>query len=424
MGKIVRVKLPDLGEGLAEAEIVEWLVKEGDTVKQFQPMVKVLTAKATMEIPSPHTGRVVRLLAKPGDVVRVGEPLIEIEVEGEAPAGAPEARPEAQAAAAGPVAGAEAPKRPAEARPRRLVRAPPRVRKLARQLGVNLEEIEGTGPRGAITEEDVRRAAAKLRAAAPAAEAPAAPAPAPAPRVEAEAVAEERIPLRGIRRMMAKTMAESKSRIPHAYLAEEVDLTELFKLRDSLKREAEEKGVRLTILPFILKAVARALRKYPLMNAELDEERMEVVVKKRVNLGVAVDTPHGLVVPVIKDVDRKGLFRIARELAELAEKAREMKLEPSDVTGATFTVTNVGSIGSVLGFPVIYPPNVAILGIHRAVERPVLMEGELKPRKIAYISLSFDHRVIEGAYAARFLMEVKRLLENPALIFASEEEFQ
>ncbi|MCE4611917.1 MAG: 2-oxo acid dehydrogenase subunit E2 [Desulfurococcales archaeon] len=418
MGRVIQVKLPDLGEGLAEAEIVEWLVKEGDRIKQFQPMVKVLTAKATMEIPSPYTGRVVKLLAKPGDVVQVGQPFVEIEVEEEAPVPAREEKPEAK-----PSEAKEAPAR-AEARleavavrrPRRLIRAPPRVRKLARQLGVKLEEIEGTGPRGAITEEDVRRAAEKLKAPPP-------PQPQP-PAVKVEAVEEERVPLRGIKRIMAKTMSESKSRIPHAYLAEEVDLTELFRLRESLRREAESKGVRLTILPFILKAVARALKKYPLMNSELDEERMEIVVKKRVNLGIAVDTPHGLVVPVIKDVDRKGLFRIARDLEELASKAREMKLSTDDVTGATFTVTNVGSIGSVLGFPVIYPPNVAILGIHRAVEKPVFVEGELKPRRLAYISLSFDHRVIEGGYAARFLVEVKRMLENPALIFASEEEFE
>ncbi len=417
MGRVIRVKLPDLGEGLAEAEILEWLVKEGDTVKQFQPMVKVLTAKATMEIPSPYTGKVVRLLAKPGDVVRVGEPFIEIEVEEGVAARAEEReakpakaeKPPAEAKAAAP----EAPRAKA-----RLVRAPPRVRKLARQLGVRLEEIQGTGPRGAITEEDVRRAAERLKARPPA------PAPAVEARPAAEVVAEERIPLRGIKRVMAKTMAESKSKIPHAYLAEEVDLTELFKLRESLKPEAEAKGVRLTILPFILKAVAKALRKYPLLNSELDEERMEIVVKKRVNLGVAVDTPHGLVVPVIKDVDRKGLFRIARELEDLAAKAREMKLSPDDVAGATFTVTNVGSVGSVIGFPVIYPPNTAILGIHRAVEKPSYVGGELKPRRMAFISLSFDHRVIEGAYAARFLMEVKRLLENPALIFASEEEFE
>ncbi|BAA80672.1 pyruvate dehydrogenase complex, E2 component [Aeropyrum pernix K1] len=412
MGRIVQVKLPDIGEGIAEGEIVEWLVEEGAVVKQFSPLVRVLTAKATVEIPSPYTGRVVRLLAKPGDVVRVGDPIIEIEVEeGEAPK-APEAA-EKPSATVEPPKAEEAAAPPPQAAPAILVRAPPRVRRLARQLGVDLARVRGTGPRGAITEDDVRRAAAML-ATAPKPEAP--------PPVAEEA--EERIPVRGIKRSMAQSMSLSKSKIPHAYIAEEVDFTELSKLREALKRDAEEKGVRLTYLPFVFKAVAKAIRKYPLVNSEFDEEKMEIVVKKAVNIGFAVDTPHGLVVPVVKNVEKKGLFAIAREIADLTAKAREMRLSLEEVSGATFTITNVGSIGSVIGFPVIYPPNVAILGVHRLVERPVYVDGELKPRKIGFVSLSFDHRALEGAYATRFLMEVKRLLENPALLFAEDYEFR
>ncbi len=433
MDKIVKIKLPDIGEGIAEGEIVEWLVKEGDSVKQFQPVVKVLTAKATVEIPSPVTGVVRRLLAKPGDVVQVGEPIMEIEVGGapgkkaeEKPAEAEKTVEEKQAAAE--EAGGTAQPQPVEARepvekPRILVRAPPRVRRLARQLGVDLALVKGTGPRGAITEDDVRRAAEELKAkVAPAPPKPAQPLQQPS---AVEAVAEEeRVPLRGVRRVMAQTMSLSKSKIPHAYLIEEVDFTELAKLRESLKPLAKEKGVKLTYLPFIIKAVVKALKAYPWLNASLDDEKMELVVKKYYHIGIAVDTPHGLMVPVIRDADKLGLFALAREISRLAEKARSQNLSLEEATGATFTVTNVGSVGSIMGLPVIYPPNVAILGVHRMVERPMFVGDEIKPRKIVYLSLSFDHRAIEGAYAARFLTELKRLLENPALIFAADDEFQ
>ncbi|MCE4615586.1 MAG: 2-oxo acid dehydrogenase subunit E2 [Aeropyrum sp.] len=421
MPRIVQVKLPDIGEGIAEGEIVEWLVEEGGEVKQFQPMVRVLTAKATVEIPSPYTGRVARLLAKPGDVVNVGDPIAEIEVsDGSETTRVEEATSPQQATMSG--GGAKTSKeervKPKQAaRSQVLIRAPPRVRKLARKLGVDLALVKGTGPKGAITEEDVRRAAREIAAVAR-------PAREPVVEPTQQQALEERLPLRGVKRAMAQSMSLSKSRIPHAYIAEEVDFTELSRLRESLKSDAEEKGVKLTFLPFIFKAVVKALKKYPLMNAELDEDKMEIVVKHYYNIGFAADTPQGLVVPVVKNVEKKGLFAIAREIAELTRKAREGRLELEDVSGATFTITNVGSIGTVIGFPVIYPPNVGIIGVHRIVERPVYIGGEIKPRKIAIISLSFDHRVVEGAYATRFLMEIKKLLENPALLFAEDHEFQ
>jgi pyruvate dehydrogenase E2 component (dihydrolipoamide acetyltransferase) len=398
-----QIKLPDIGEGLSEGEIVEWLVKEGDFVKQFQPVVRVLTAKATVEIPSPFEGRIVRLLAKPGDVVKVGAPIAEVEVSeaGEGVAGAPKAVgvEEVEVKERG-VAGAP-------------IRAPPRVRKLARELGVDLSKVKGTGPGGVITEADVLRYVEESKRAAEVAEKPAL----------VEGVV-ERIPLRGVKRIMASKMVESKSRIPHAYIVEEVDVTELIKLRDALRQDAESKGVKLTLLPFIVKAVVKALKEYPLLNATLDYEKGEIVVKKNYNIGIAVDTPQGLVVPVIKDADRKGLYQIAREIASLAEKAREGKLSLEDVTGGTFSITNIGSIGTVFGMAVINYPEAAILGVHRVMEVPRYVDGELKPRKVVYLSLSFDHRFIEGAYAARFLLSVKRYLENPALLMASEDEFK
>jgi len=399
-----QVKLPDIGEGLVEGEIVEWLVKEGDYVKMFQPLVRVLTAKATVEIPSPFEGRILRLLAKPGDVVRVGAPIAEIE--------APEVQVAIGAPGASDVERVEARESAREAL-QVPVRAPPRVRKLARESGVDLSKVKGTGPGGVITEEDVLRYAEESKKAA---EAPRQPA-----LVEG---AVERVPLKGIRRIMASKMVEAKSRIPHAYIVEEVDVTELVKLRDVLRQDAESKGVKLTLLPFIVKAVVKALKEYPLLNASLDEERGEIIIKKFYNIGVAVDTPQGLVVPVIKGADGKGLYQIAREIGELAEKAREGKTSLEDVTGGTFSITNIGSVGTVLGMAIINYPEAAILGVHRLVEVPRYVDGELKPRKIVYLSLSFDHRFIEGAYATRFLLAVKRYLENPAILMASEEEFK
>jgi pyruvate dehydrogenase E2 component (dihydrolipoamide acetyltransferase) len=399
-----QVKLPDIGEGLVEGEIVEWLIEEGDYVKMFQPLVRVLTAKATVEIPSPFEGRILRLLARPGDVVRVGAPIAEIE--------APEVQVAAGAPGASDVERVEARESAREAL-QVPVRAPPRVRKLARELGVDLSKVKGTGPGGVITEEDVLRYAEESKKAA---EAPRQPA-----LVEG---AVERVPLKGIRRIMASKMVEAKSRIPHAYIVEEVDVTELVKLRDVLRQDAESKGVKLTLLPFIVKAVVKALKEYPLLNASLDEERGEIIIKKFYNIGVAVDTPQGLVVPVIKGADGKGLYQIAREIGELAEKAREGKTSLEDVTGGTFSITNIGSVGTVLGMAIINYPEAAILGVHRLVEVPRYVDGELKPRKIVYLSLSFDHRFIEGAYATRFLLAVKRYLENPAILMASEEEFK
>ncbi|MEM2223583.1 MAG: dihydrolipoamide acetyltransferase family protein [Acidilobaceae archaeon] len=394
-----QVKLPDIGEGLTEGEIVEWLVKEGSYVKQFQPLVKVLTAKATVEIPSPFEGLIVRILAKPGDVVKVGEVLVEIETEAR-----------------------EAPKiEEKEVHLERgeaiVIRAPPRVRKLARELGVDLSKVKGTGPGGVITESDVLRYAEEMKKSIEV----------KVRESERQLVAEgrvERIKLAGIKRIMATKMSESKSKVPHAYIAEEVDYTEVMKLKDMLKSVAEARNIKLTLLPFIVKAVVKALKEYPLLNASLDEERGEIIVKKYYNIGIAIDTESGLVVPNIKDSDKKGLFQIAREINELIEKARGGKLSLDDVKDGTFSITNIGSIGTVIGMAVINYPEAAILGVHRVMDIPRFIDNEIKLRKIGYITLSFDHRFIEGAYATRFLLEVKRLIENPALLLASEEEFK
>ena len=417
MPRVEKVKLPDIGEGIAEGEIVRWLVKEGDQIKQFQSMVEVLTDKASVEIPSPHTGRVVRLLAKEGERVRVGTVIAEIEVEDtQHQTVVQEAEKEA------PPKTVETPAKPQEQVARQIVRAPPSVRRLAQELGVDLSLVTGTGPGGVITKEDVMKfyeEHVKPKLAAQQA-VPAAPVTPPAQVVAPV----ERIPLRGIKRRMAEKMAEAKSKIPHVYLAEEVDVTELVRLRENLKRIAESRGVKLTYLPFIIKAVIKALKEFPLLNASLDEARGEIVVKKYYNIGIAVDTEQGLVVPNIKNADKKGLFQIAREIEELAEKARQGKLSLEDIRDGTFTITNVGAIGSTVGFPIINYPESAILGIHRIVKKPGYYEERLEPRYYLNISLSFDHRFIEGGYAARFLSTLKSYLENPLLFLAQEDEFK
>ncbi len=397
---VKQVKLPDIGEGISEGEIIEWLVKEGSYVKQFQPIVRVLTAKATVEIPSPYEGVVVKILAKPGDIVPVRAPIAEVDVT--------EAVPEAVETlqTTTPVIVEKTEVREA------LVRAPPRVRKLAKELGVSLAEVRGTGPGGVITEADVLRHAEEAKR-----KVEVKPAPPPAEAVE-------RVPLKGVRRFMASKIAEAKAKIPHAYIAEEVDFTELVRLRESLKAEAESRGVKLTLLPFIVKAVVKALREYPLLNSSFDEERGEIIVKKYYNISIAIDTPQGLVVPVIRDVDRKGLFQVAREIAEITDRAREGKLGLEDVRDGTFSITNIGSIGSVFGMAIINYPESAILGVHRVFDAPRYVEGEVKVRKVGYVTLSFDHRFIEGAYATRFLVKLKTLLENPVMILASDEEFR
>jgi len=406
MSRVVTYKLPDIGEGIAEGEIIKWLVKEGETVKQFQPIVEVLTAKARVEIPSPYTGKVIKLLAKEGDVVPVGTPIIELEVEDGTPSGdgSEDAKDVAgetstESATGHKVVGhihREAVER---------VRAPPGVRLLARRLGVDLSKVVGSGPRGIVTRRDVMRVAEKVGEA-------------PKERgLEArEERVVERMKIRGIRRFMYQNMQRAKQSIPHAYLIEEVDVTELWRLRERLKPYAEEKGVKLTPLPFIVKAVVTALKEYPLLNASIDEENMEIIIKKYYNIGIAVDSPDGLVVPNVKNADKKSILELASEIRVLAEKARRGELTLDEVSDGTFSITNIGAIGSVAGMAVINPPEVAILGVHRAVERPVYRDGKLENRLFLNLSISFDHRILEGAYVTRFLQRLKKLLENPYLL--------
>jgi len=393
----IELRLPDVGEGIAEGEIVRWLVAEGDRVAEDDLLVEVLTDKADVEIPSPVAGTLVRIVAQPGQVVPVGGVMAILEVSAEAgsPTGGPTERP-APNGPTGPTPPASSP----AGRRGGDVLAVPAVRRLARELGVEISYVRGTGPDGRVTEQDVRAAAGQLPGAAPA------PVPG-APRAEGE-----RIPFRGRRRMAARKMTRSKSTIPHALLVDEADATNLLAMREELRRIGEREGVRITVLPLILRAVVSALERNPAINASLDEERGEIVRWKRYDLGVAVDAEEGLVVPVIRDAGRKTVVELAREVERLAEKARSGTLDPSESSGGTFTVTSIGSIGGLFSYPVINPPEAAILGVHKIVRRPVVREEEIVASDRMYLSLSFDHRLIDGGTATRFLNDLVSRIEG------------
>lgn len=467
-------RLPDVGEGLHEAEIVRWLVKEGDLVAADQPLVEVQTDKVSVEIPSPRAGKILKLFGKEGDIVQVGAVIAvigdpdEVYAPGAAPAApaappaeaapapaapavdaapaqaAPAAAPgpaEAPAAAPAAPAAAPAPTAAPAAQTGRRPLATPATRRLARELGVDLRLVPPTGPGGRVTSEDVRRFAAARAAgqaapaqapapgpeAAPAgaptpapaaaqapgeqvptAPAPAAAAPAPAP------AAEERIPLRGVRRAIAEAMVRSKRTAPHVTLMDEVEVSDLVAFRARAKELAAQKGVKLTYLPFIVKALVPALKEFPYLNARLDDERQEIVLVKEYNIGIAVDTEQGLMVPVVKGVDRKSIFTIAREIQDLSTRARENRLTLEDLRGGTFSISNMGAIGSGTYFtPIINHPEVAILGVGSIAQKPVVRDGQLAVGQVLHLSLSFDHRVVDGAYAGRFLKRVAELLANP-----------
>jgi len=379
------LRLPDIGEGVAEGEIVRWLVAEGTPVREDDLLVEVLTDKANIEIPSPVNGMLARILAQSGQTVQVGEVIALIETTGAVPAPSAPEKKEAPA----PLPGKPSPSGEAAPRgPAGDALATPVVRKLAKDLGVDLSEVPGTGPGGRVTEEDVRASAAS-----------------PVP-VAGGTPSEERVPFRGKRRMAAKKMVLSKSTIPHALLVDEADVTNLLAMRGALREIGQREGVKITILPLMIQAAVTALRIHPAMNASLDEERGEIILKKHYDIGIAVDTEDGLVVPVVRQAGEKTIVELAREIERLAEGARAGKLSLSDLSGGTFTVTSIGSIGGLFSYPVINLPEAAILGVHKIVRRPVVRGSDIVARDMMYISLSFDHRLIDGGTATRFLNDL------------------
>jgi pyruvate dehydrogenase E2 component (dihydrolipoamide acetyltransferase) len=399
-------KFPDVGEGITEGEIVRWLIKEGDEVKEDQTLAEIETDKAVVEMPSPYKGTVLKVHVKEKDIVKVGQVLVTIGEKGESVVEGPaKVRAEEKPApTTGPSVVGVVPESREEIR---QVMATPKVRKLALEIGVDLKSVRGTGPQGRITEEDVQ--AAKAAAAVPKEEKK----PAFKVKEKFDFYGElERIPLRGVRRATAKRMHESVSTAAHVTHFDEADVTELVKIRESLKAQAGEKGVKLTYLPFIIKALLAAIKDHPLLNAKLNDEDEEIIVKKYYNFGIAVDVPDGLIVPVVKAVDQKSIFDLAGEIQTVAEAAKKRSLDLADLKGGTFSITNVGGIGGEAATPIINYPEVAILATLKIKERVRVKNGQIAAVKTLPLCLSFDHRVIDGAEAARFMNDLVAKLES------------
>ncbi|GMR04744.1 MAG: dihydrolipoamide acetyltransferase family protein [Thermodesulfobacteriota bacterium] len=404
-------KLPDLGEGITEGEVVKWRVKAGDDVEEHQVIMEVETDKAIVEVPSPKKGTVMKLNKAEGETVQVGEVLLTIALEGEEAEGVQEAVPEEaqekSVSVVGTLPQAEE------------VLASPKARGVAREIGVDLKHVKGTGPGGIITEKDVRAAVE----GEPAAEAPA-PAPVPTKEKKPERPGDrdrwgpiERIPIKGIRKSITKNLIASQRTTAFVTSMDDADVTDLWDLRLRERDAAKDRGVHLTFLPFFIKALRHAVESHPRLNGSVDEETGEIIVKKYFNIGVAIDTPEGLIVAVVRDVDKKTILGLAEELQELSQRARERKLTLDELKGSSITITNYGAFGGHYSTPIINYPDIAILGTGRIADRPWIKDGEITIRKILPLSLTFDHRVVDGVEASRFLERVKEYIEDPALIF-------
>jgi pyruvate dehydrogenase E2 component (dihydrolipoamide acetyltransferase) len=393
-------KLPDIGEGVAEGEILRWMAKVGDQIKEDQPLVEVMTDKVNVQIPAPRTGKVLQILAKDGDVAKVGQTIMIID---DGSTGAP---PHEETAAPEPVQTA-APPQPQQAAPSHSVLATPATRRLARELGVDISLVKGSGAQGRVTDDDVRRFAFE-----PPTGAPAVTVQTQRPPTHGTGPREELVPLRGVRKTISERMLKSLQTTAQVTHVDEADMTELVLLREAFKGSAEKRGVHLTFIPFIIKALVPALKEFPYVNASLDEQSGNIVLKKYYNIGIATDTEQGLVVPVVRDVDRKDIFELAGEIETVADKARKAQLTLDEVRGGTFTITNVGAIGGLFATPIVNAPEVAILGLHKIAKRPVVRNGKVEIRDTTYFSLSFDHRVVDGAYAARFTTRVIETVQD------------
>jgi 2-oxoisovalerate dehydrogenase E2 component (dihydrolipoyl transacylase) len=437
------IKMPDIGEGIAEVELVAWNVKVGDTIVEDMNLADVMTDKATVEIPSPVHGKVLALGGKVGDVMAVGSELIRIEVEGAGnvkdggaspaptPAAAPAPAPKAAPAAAPVVASAPAPAPVAKAPPpapqatparapaagaQKITRAPtdkpiasPAVRAHAWDLGIDLQYVMGTGTAGRITHEDIEAYAKQGTIGGTGATGG-------DPRY-AQRADEEAIPVIGLRRKIAQKMQDAKRRIPHFTYVEEIDVTELEALRGKLNQKHGAARGKLTMLPFIMRAVVLAVRDFPQMNARFDDEAGVVTRHAAVHLGMATQTEAGLMVPVLQHAETLDLWATATEVSRLAAGARSGKAAREELTGSTITITSLGALGGIVTTPVINSPEVAIVGVNRVVERPMIRDGLVVARKMMNLSSSFDHRVVDGIHAAEFVQVIRGYLETPATLF-------
>ncbi len=412
-------KLPDLGEGITEAEIRKWLVKQGDVVEEHQAVVEIETDKAVVEVPSPKGGTILKIAREEGETIKVGETLVIIGESGEqaeAPK-APAETPKTQERPKSVSVVGELPEEEEEVKPATTVRpkpapapavqiekqgaavlATPAVRALAKERGVDLEKVKGTGQGGSITGEDVQKAMKQ-------------------PAKAEEEASVERITIKGVRKTIAKNLVFAQKTTAFVTEMDEADVTDLWNLLAKEKKALDEKGIHLTFMPFIMKAVQHTLMDFSTFNASVDEQNEEITVKKYYNIGIAVDTPDGLIVPVVRDVEKKTIRELAVELQDLSGKARARTIKLEDLKGSTFTITNYGTYGATFATPIINYPDVAILGTGKISDKPWIREAQVTIRKILPLSLTFDHRVNDGAGAAKFLTRLVAYLEDPAAIF-------
>ena len=413
-------RLPELGEGVHEGELVKWRVKPGEQVKHDQPLCEVMTDKATIEIPSPFAGAVSELVAKEGDVVKVGQLMLKGEVLGgaksvpaaeaksaaSAPASAPSAAP--SSAVSAPAAQAAPAKASTTSASSADVLASPATRRLANEKGVDLSSVPATGPHGRVLMDDVEKflsGGAQTRGAA---------------RVFTAGEV-TRTPIRGLRKKIAEKMRASKDHAVHFTYVEECDATELVKLRTQAKAIAQKRGIKLTYLPFVMKAMVAAMKQHPRVNSNVDDEKHEIITYPYYNISLSIQTEDGLTAPVVKHVEQKSIFELASEIADIVDRARHKKLTTDDFHGGTITLTNAGSIGGLFSTPVINYPEVAILGFNKIARKPVVRvvngKEKLAIRDWTYFSISMDHRVLDGAEAAEFLKTFIEYIENPSLMF-------
>lgn len=450
-------RLPDIGEGIAEGEIVTWLVKEGDKVKEDQPLFEVMTDKATVEIPSPRSGIIKKLLAKEGQVVPVESVVLVIEEEGENTTSKNQESAKQNTSIENKVdhvlvndvqeafnsteetLNDDSEYENSEYENKKVL-ATPATRKFARDNSINISRVKATGKNGKVTKDDINnyinnKSSQKDSSTSEHKELIVrdtntghtfgrddnfdnsfSASSNEYSYSEPGRYDEERVPFKGLRKKISENLLNSVHTVPHFMIADEVDMTELVNYRKECKELAERKGVKLTYLPFVIKAVISALKDFPSLNSSLDDSKNEIVFKKYYNIGVAVATNQGLIVPVIKNADKRSIFDTSKEIERLSSQTREGKISVDDLRGGTFTITNIGSIGGMISSPIINHPEVAILGVNKIVEKPVVKNGEFVARHMMYLSMSCDHRVVDGAIAALFLNRVIELLENPKLL--------
>ncbi len=423
---IKNVELPEIGEGVNEGELVTWLVKVGDTVAVDQAIAELMTDKATVEVPTPIAGTVKELKFKEGDTIEVGKTMITVDSEASSAKAAPTAAPEKAKEQASEKTKAPTPQAmalsaatptsngysisppPADIN----VLATPSTRRLARESNVDINQLSGSGLAGRVTRDDVLSATGSGAVAA----GPAAvqqQRPQWTPPTHFTTGGEERTPLKGIRKKIAENLQMAKRIIPHFTLMDEANVTQLIALRSDLKPHAEKLGLKITYMPFVMKALIATIREFPKFNGMIDDAAQEIVLKKYFNIGFAADTPNGLLVPVIKNADQKTIYQLSHEIVELATKARDGKLSLEEMKGATFTITNIGSVGGTYATPIINHPEVAIFGMYKIQERPVIKNGELDVASYMNFTVTCDHRLIDGAEAARFLAAFIARIESP-----------